>query len=464
MSKTTLAPSPYAFQPKSIRRVWQMLNNGKRVLFWLATGGGKTHVAAAIVKRCLAKKQRVLFMASGRELIWQARDRLAENDIPLDDIGVLMGASSYGADRKVIVGSVATLSRRRDEWPDADLLVIDEAHHAPARTWQEIASWYTSRGSKVLGLTATPYRRDGKGLGETFDVIVNGPSMLELFVLGTLVKPKVFSIDPGEARQRAAGLRVVNGDYDPKAAARVMSGKAIIGSAISEYEKHGNGLPAVVYGCTREHAKDLERRFKRAGYKTGYVDAETPLDVRDKIMSDLTDGTIQIVANYAVLAEGWNCPAAKVCIMARPTRSRGLWRQIVGRFLRAHKRHVPKVLDLAGNVWRHGLPWDDEDVSLESGVAETGEPPIRHCGDCGAVNPIGACECEECGATLGMTERERREKEEEAGRLAEAQSTEEAKRKERERIAEIAKTLPGLKSTKQRERFLAQTYQAMGLQ
>jgi DNA repair protein RadD len=456
--------SRYDFQRSCVTKIVRLLNQGKRVLFWLDTGGGKTHVAVEVILRELAKGGRVVFVAYGRELIKQASKRLIEAGVPEYDIGLMMGHESHGLDRPVIVASVSTLARR--ELPKASLVVFDEAHHIAARSWARIAEHYRKRRARILGLTATPYRRDGRALGRAFDEIVRGPLMNDLFAAGTLAKPRIFSVDPGSEQAEMRNVRVIGGDYDPNVAARVMSGKALIGSIVSEYQKRGAKFPAVLYGCNPEHALKLGARLKRlTGCKVTHVDYTTPDDIRDDINSDLESGRVDVVTNYGILAEGWDCPAAKVCIMARPTKSKALWRQIVGRFLRPHKGRTPIILDFAGNIWRFGLPWDEEEVTLDDGAMPTGDPPLRHCSKCNAINPLRATECEECGSTLGATRAERREKEEEAGRLAEVQETEERKRAQRESIASRAESNPTIRklSAAKRVAWLGRVYQTMGL-
>lgn len=189
-----------------------------------------------------------------------------------------------------------------------------------------------------------------------------------------------------------------------------MGKRVLVGNLVTHYEKHGLGLPTVAYAVTKEHARKIARAFKRKGHDVELLFGigDTSLSERERILGRLDAGASVIVATVGVLAEGWDCPAAKCCIMARPTRSRLLHIQILGRFLRKSKR-VPIILDHAGNTVAHGLPQQHREYTLDAGRNKGGgKAPSKECPECGALCVAGAAECSECGHEFKIEREPRR--------------------------------------------------------
>lgn len=438
----------WPFQREAVRAYKKASEEHKRVVLVLPTGGGKTVVAVAIIRWKLGierwadiagTKKRVLFLAMPREQVEQAVARLVEWGVPEEAIGtILAGDDRANPDAPIQVATLASfLSRklRKEDIPPADLIVIDECHHAAARSYLRVLALYPD--ADVLGLTATPERYDGKGLADAgFTVILTAATTLRLGIEGYLTLPRMWG--PGEtARVDLKGVPVLAGDYNMKVAGKRMSRNAIIGRHVSHYEEHGGGRSAVVYACGKLHAKKIARRFRKAGYNVELLFGDTPLEERRRILRRLDRAEKVIVVTVLVLTEGWDCRAAKVCILARPTRSWTLYMQMIGRFLRPWNGVVPVILDHAGNRLRHGPPEQEREFRLVTRKKpRSAEPaPEKECPECGTFVATGSKDCPECGHEFALE----RVPEEKAGTLVEYVATPEEKAATLDVIRRIAK-------------------------
>jgi DNA repair protein RadD len=390
---TSMKLRPY--QRRALAEIEAAFSLVRRVLFVLPTGGGKTEVAVAAILRAVRRGERVLFLAHRSELINQAFDRLVAAGLPRALIGVMMADDARANPSAMVqVGSVQTVVRR--DLLNAQLVVVDEAHHAIAKTYQKITNAYPE--ADIIGLTATPYGADGKGLAPAFDLIVEGPKTSELIAAGWLAKPRTLTV-PVDLLPDLKPVKKARGDYAPGQLEEAVSKRAIVGAIPEHYRKHANGLPAVLYGAGVEHAKMCRDAFAEAGIVAEHVDASTPANERAAIIERLRSGQTQVVTNCGILTEGWDFPDLACVILARPTLSRGLHRQMVGRVMRPGK-HPPVVLDHAGNVHAHGWPEDDENATLEGRESDGGPgngPRAKHCPGCDSAVPLLARECPECG-------------------------------------------------------------------
>lgn len=389
----------YDFQKEAVRAYGTEARTYQRIILVLPTGGGKTVVAAEIIRRALKAGKRILFFAHVRELVDQAVDKLTKWGVPIESIGTILSKDERSNPAAPVqVASWQTLIRR--DKPEADLIVIDECHHAVAKSYRTILSLYPR--AKVLGLTATPMRLDGRGLAEAgFQQILVAATMNRLTIEGVLAHPSMWG--PGEAsRVDLKGVRIEQGDFEKNDTAKRMSKPKVIGRHVTHYEKLGGKHTAVVYACTKLHGKRIARRFKKAGHDVEQIYGDTHLDERRRILKRLDRGERVVVVNVNVLTEGWDCPAVKVCILARPTRSWMLYMQMVGRFLRPWKGIKPIILDHAGNRLRHGPPEKEREFKLVMPrQMKSSEPaPEKECPECGAFVMTGTVECPECEYTF----------------------------------------------------------------
>lgn len=431
------------YQQVAVDAVRHALRHGSRAtLLVIPTGGGKTVCFSHIAHGALSKGKRVLIVAHRRELIRQASDKLTA-------AGVQHGIIAPGAEPTndlVQVGSIQTLARRLDRLPRFDLIILDEAHHAVSGQWSLLLA--SQPQARVLGVTATPERADGKGLGVScggvFDRIVIGPIVQELVDLGYLTPCRVFA--PANAPDMSA-VRTRAGDYAASDLAEVMDQPVIVGDAIKHYAQYAAGLPTIAFCPTVASAQAYAEAFRAAGWRSEAAYGAMPADARDAALGGLATGAVQVLTTCDLISEGLDVPAVGCVILLRPTKSLGLHVQQVGRGLRPvpGKTHLI-VLDHAGNTHRHGLPNAAHEWSLDSSKREKNAAPAAwRCNACFAMNdgPV----CVECGAARPVEARATLQTERDAHRVTDGElvevSPEEAERRNRLRSAPLRELLTG---------------------
>jgi superfamily II DNA or RNA helicase len=304
----------------------------------LPTGAGKTVVLAALISRTA---KRCLVVVHRQELVAQTRAKLED-----------AGASATVA---TVQGLLASGSR-----PEADLAIYDEAHHYSAREWRSVTEGYPLR----LGLTATPQRGDGTAL-DVFDRLVVGSTIGELTELGHLVPCDVWA-PPG------SGATL----YDPAEA----------------YARVGDGRPWVAFCESVPHAEALAAELGGEVVHGGLPD-----EVRRARLEAFAAGATNGLASVHVLTEGWDCPRAEVCLLARGAGSASTYLQMVGRVLRPHPGKTSALLiDCKGSVHRHGLPSQERSWSLEGKAHSVQTAAVRQCPRCGACHEPRPT-CPRCG-------------------------------------------------------------------
>ena len=389
-------PALRPYQQRGVEQVRAMFAAGfRRVLYQAPTGSGKTVLFSHIVAGAAAKGNRVMLLGHRQEIVEQISGAL-------EGLGVYHGvimAGEMGNDAPVQVASVATLVRRLNWMRDVDLVVVDEAHHAVAGTWKRILA--ASAGAKVLGVTATPERLDGKGLEDEFDVLVPGPAV------GDLIKGGYLSVPVTYAQQRAPDLSRVKksmGDYATGELSKAMSDGVVIGSAVDEYERRCRGVPAIAFCVDIAHSEMVCGAFKARGFRAAHVDGETPKDQRREMIAALGNGGLDVLCNCGLVSEGLDVPGVVAGILLRPTKSLALYLQQVGRTLRvAPGKKNAIILDHAGNLFEHGFVDDTRSWTLkgrEKRKREVDAAPFKHCPECGAALKLAAKECDACGADL----------------------------------------------------------------
>lgn len=407
------------------------------ILFVLPTGGGKTYTFAYITEGAAAKGNRVLIIAHRKELVRQASLSLARlgvfHDIiaPRDKRSAIIRAHNDELKRPyvrshapVAVASVQTLARRigwLQEFNPA-LLIPDEAHHAVAGTWRKIIEALPK--SRVLGVTATPTRTDGQGLGDVFETMVLGPSPRWMVEQGYLVPAKVFRPPlPQEARDAMDAVGRKGQDLNPEEQAAILDNAQITGNVIQHYNSHAPGRPAIVFCASVMHARHVTERFCAAGWRFELVVGEMDEGERDRALQGLATGRIHGVVSVDVISEGTDVPAAEVAILLRGTDSESLYLQQVGRVLRpvypdgmplgtvddrldaiaTSDKHYGLVLDHVGNSHTHGHPTKEREWSLDAEKRSTrkkkqdeDDEKSEQCPKCYHVHEP-APECPECG-------------------------------------------------------------------
>ncbi|MBL8684403.1 MAG: DEAD/DEAH box helicase family protein [Myxococcales bacterium] len=382
------------YQLRGIEQASKRLAAGvRRVCLVLPTGGGKTVVASEIIRRAVARGRRVLFLAHRRELLDQTLNKL--HDAGVHDVGLVLAGERqrYRPHAPVQVASVQTLVRR--VMPPAELVFIDEAHHANAGSYEKILANYP--GAKVLGLTATPVRDDGRGLVEQFDEALVIATPRELIAEGHLAKPRVFG-----ARERVdlSGVHSRGGDYVPHELEREMMKSRLIGDIVEHWIRLAHDRTTVVFATSVAHSQKIVEAFRAQGVIAEHLDGTTPMDERRAILARLASGATEVVSNCAVLTEGWDLPRCKCVILARPTQSLSLYLQMAGRGLRPWEGIDPMLLDHGECVDRHGFPQDERDWPSYFAGKKRGandSAPVKDCPSCYAIVPAAQKVCDACG-------------------------------------------------------------------
>jgi superfamily II DNA or RNA helicase len=307
--------------------------------------------------------------------------------------------------RRVQVASIQTLHarciRNGKDLPPANIVFIDEAHHAQAQTYRTIVERYPD--AQLIGMTATPCRRDGRGLGGIFDALVEGPQVAQLINDKYLVGTKVYAPSIPDLK----GVRTRLGDYVEADLAEAVDKPKLVGDIVSHWHRLAEGRKTVVFATSVSHSIHLCEEFCKSGVKAAHIDGSTPKDERDEILARLSRGEIEVVCNCMVLTEGWDQPDVSCCILARPTKSMGLYRQMAGRVIRpAPGKDHALILDHAGAVFQHGFIEDpmiwtlDKDTKAKAPAQEAGQlKPSNHlleCSQCRAIRTAGE-PCPHCG-------------------------------------------------------------------
>lgn len=351
--------TPRDYQQHAIDATFAAWQRGvNRVLIALPTGAGKTVIFAMIAEQFIAQQYRVLVLAHRDELINQAVDKLRDVLGPDIEIGIVK-AEADETDAQIVVASVQTLAReRRLERirPNFALVVVDEAHHAAAESYRRILTHlncFHEKGPQTLGVTATPDRGDGVGLQDVFQEIVFERSILDLMSAGYLVDLTAKQV---AIQADFAGLHTRAGDFiDGETGAALMEADApaTIARAYREFAGERKGI---CFTPTVAVAHAMAEAFVDVGIRAAAVDATTPTRERRALLHDLATGTIQVVPNCGVLTEGFDEPSVSCITIAKPTKSRGHYTQMIGRGTRPYPGKTDcLILDTVGATTRHDL-------------------------------------------------------------------------------------------------------------
>jgi DNA repair protein RadD len=392
------------YQANVVDQVEHAIANGQRRIILVApTGSGKTIIAGEIIERFSSRYRPVLVLAHRKEIIEQTSRKLHIRNI---SHGIIKSGFSPRPMERVQVASVATLwvrAMRSDAMtlPAADLLIVDECHHATATTWRKIIAAYPD--AVLLGLTATPCRGDGCGLGGIFTYMIEAPQIAALIEQKYLVRSRVYAPVTPNLR----GVHTRAGDYVENELAERMDDRKLIGDIVTHWHKFGERRKTVAFAVNVAHSMHLRDEFVRSGVRAEHLDGGTPDDDRDAILARLESGETELVCNCMVLTEGWDMPAIGCGILARPTRKMGLFRQMIGRVLRpADGKPDAIILDHSGAVFTHGLPEDRVEWTLDPERKATSpahterlthhEAKLIECSQCSALR-MGGQPCPHCG-------------------------------------------------------------------
>ncbi|MBA8904895.1 DEAD/DEAH box helicase [Aminobacter ciceronei] len=367
------------------------------VLAYAPTGFGKTVLASALIRMIAGAGKRVIFCVHRIALLKQTAVTLDGFDIPYSYIADGYHHNIY---RKVQIASIDTLKNRLGKYP-ADYVFIDEAHLSASAGWAKVVDYYKSIGAKIIGLSGSPIRLDGKPLGSVWDTMVMGPTPRWLIENGFLSKYRAFSpkgID-------LSGLHTRNGDYIGSELDDLIAGKAVMSGAVRHWRKYAAGKRTIAFAPSVKRAEEMAAEFRASGETFVALDGNTPQTDRDKAFLALADRQISGIVNCNLFSEGFDMSAQVgrdvpiECVLdLYPTQSLARHLQKHGRGLR-RKPEPAILLDLVGGFARNGLPDDDREWSLDGvlkGKKAAGEEAVRVCPSCFAAHGP-APRCPGCG-------------------------------------------------------------------
>lgn len=389
------------YQIQAIHEMRSLMQKGCRsILYQGATGSGKTALTAHMLHTASGKGMRAWFVVHRKELIDQSA-----RAFKLEGLKHGIISAGYGENRSVAVqiAGIGTLARRLPRYRAPSLIVWDECHHIAAKSWGTVFKSFPS--AYHIGLTATPERLDGQGLGAYFQRMIEGPTVSWLIENGFLSKYKLYA--PVNVDLSAVHRRM--GDYARDELAGAVDKPKITGSAVEHYKKYAAGKRAIVFAVSIEHSKHIVEQFQKEGFNAAHVDGETAADEREDSIRRFADGGVQVLSNVELFGEGFDVPAMEVAILLRPTQSLGLYLQQIGRALRPYPgKSEALILDHVGNCERFGLPDQEREWSLAGRDKSNGGnlAPIRICSACFGVQSPGKSACVFCGAIFPIKPRE----------------------------------------------------------
>ncbi len=406
-------------------------NIARSIVAVLPTGGGKTPILSYIATH---HSGYIWIIAHRQELITQASGMLRRFGLPH---GIVKAGFPSDPDQRIQVASIQTLARRHHKLPKPEIIVIDECHHSLAATYRKLLDSYPY--SRVLGVTATPCRLNGAGLGEVFDHMVLGPTNRWLTDNGYLspaeyyAPPKVADLD---------SLTIRAGDYAKGEATMAMDKPTVTGDAVEHYRRICDGVPMLVFCTSVAHAEHVAEQYTEAGYRAAPVDGKLDDAERKSRIEGLGTGRYQVITSCDLIGEGLDVPVVGAAQLLRPTASLGLHLQQIGRVLRpAEGKEKAYVLDHVGNVRKHGFASTIHNWTLTGSVKRprNKEVSLRTCDKCFLAHEP-APTCPHCGYEYPKIEKRLHRLEEIDGKLVKIEETKE----ERAEAMREARSLPEL--------------------
>ncbi|MHA1540055.1 MAG: DEAD/DEAH box helicase family protein [Alphaproteobacteria bacterium] len=376
------------------------------------TGAGKTIMLSAVAGRLYTQgHKKICVLAHRDELVSQNRKKFKLLNQNL--LTSVYNASEKDVSGDAIFGMVQTLSRENNlaSLPPIDLLVIDEAHHATASSYENIIQHVKDVNEKALvfGLTATPNRGDKKGLRPIFSNVADQIKVAELIASGHLVPPKTFVVNVGSTQEKLSSVKKTVFDYDMGAVEKIMNKDLINDEVIRHWREKAQGRKTVVFCSTVVHAQTVYAAFQSEGIKAAIVHGELSRSERAANLSAYENGDADVIVNVAVLTEGWDYQPTSCVILLRPSSFKSTMIQMIGRGLRTvdpalYPNVIKKdciVLDFGNSTQIHGCL--EEDINLD-GREVQGDMPTKECASCGATISIFSQECPLCGHVFERVE------------------------------------------------------------
>ena len=388
------------YQASAINEARAMLKaNIKRVMVYAPTGAGKSVISAAIIESAAKRGKSVAWIVNRIELVNQAAMHLHLAGV---SCGIMQGENSRAVYLPVVVCSIQTIASRGAP-EGCHLFLVDEAHFcAASKEFHALLDRYPD--VPMIGFSATPF---SKGLakvgphGPLFGGMVVASTIPTLIEQGWLVDADVYA--PSEPD--LSGVKTVAGDYHEKQLGEAVDKPELIGDIVTHWLKLAGGQQTLCFATSIAHSKHIVSQFVECGVKARHIDAYTPDRDRREIIDGFKAGEFTVLSNCALLAEGFDCPAAKVMILARPTKSLTRMIQMAGRILRPFEGSTKAtILDHSGTIKRLGFPTDPLPLELDDGkprkesqAKPKPEALPKLCPACKYLKPAKVHKCPACG-------------------------------------------------------------------
>lgn len=343
----------FDYQEDMKARIEKALCLHRSVMAQMPTGTGKTYLLTAVIDSFVSNNpmEKVWIVAHRRELVSQIDETVRKFQS--------YSSATFSLLSSVKAMSIQWLMRHYDEIEEEPgLIVIDEAHHALAKTYKEM--WERFPKAKFLGLTATPCRLNGKGFTDLFDVLVQSWGVPEFISKGRLATYDFVSIKSDGVTQRlidSLQKRGADGDYQNKEMDMLLNKKPSIERLYRSLEEYGKDRKGIVYAINISHAQKITKLYQEHGVKAIAIDSKTPAAERQQDIEAFKKGDIQVLVNVDIFSEGFDCPDVEFVQLARPTLSLAKYLQMVGRGLRVAKgKKNCVIIDNVGLYRVFGLP------------------------------------------------------------------------------------------------------------
>lgn len=359
------------YQQLAKEEIFSKWNRVDNILYQMPTGTGKTRLFTSIIRDISIWglrhniNYRILIIAHRSELIEQSSRSLDKYRIKH---GVLAGTMKDKRDltQAIQVASIQTITHPANQCMIDDLkfdfIIIDEAHHAVANSYQKL--WEYCPDAKKLGVTATPWRMNNSGFAQIFDAYIPSMSIKDFIQKGWLATYQYYSIPTSsELVKSIESIREfdIEGDYKNSALVEVCDTSRIRAQLYDSYEKNVLGKKGIIYSISREHSEHICLQYRSRGVAIENIDSKTPAKLREKVIQAFRKGGIDIIVNVDIFSEGFDCPDIEFIQLARPTKSLVKYIQQVGRGLRKNGDKKCIILDNVGMYSRFGLPDEERD-------------------------------------------------------------------------------------------------------
>lgn len=380
----------------------ELAKRNKGVMIVSPPGSGKSVVIAEIARLTTLKGNRVLFFVHRRELTRQIEQSMTANDVDM---------------QLVTIDTVTRVWNRIQSLEKPSLIIIDEAHHSKAKTYQKIMDFWPD--VPRLGFTATPWRMSGAGFTDEYSSMVEGPQVQWLIDHNRLAPYDYYAMPLGDMSRLVSHG---NQDYTGKSMDSYMKTIAY-GDLIGNWKKHAGNRQTICYTPSVATANEVVDRFLEAGISAVEADGKTPTAQRDEVMEGFKQGKYQVLVNCDLVSEGFNVPECSCVILLRPTKSLVLYLQQAMRCMRYQPGKRAVILDHVENYQKFGLPnaqreWTLKGKGKNKKKQDQLNLPILTCPKCFAVLDKEKCKvspdtikCPYCGKIIPIEKEEKDDKE-----------------------------------------------------